>query len=172
MSPPSSVMAGWGDRRRSFSSGQGVPTNGDQLMRASGRSGRRVWLLGLRTIIIAVAGNLALRLAALALFDIPAEFAPLAVPGPTIFLTVVGVGAGLAVSHLVDRLSSQPISLFRKIVITALILSLVPDVWLLTDGAAEAFPGATLPAVVTLMVQHVLAAFVVVWMLTMRTPPS
>ena len=37
-----------------------------------------------------------------------------------------------------------------------------------TDGAAEAFPGATLPAVVTLMAQHVFAAFVVVWMRTLR----
>ena len=93
-------------------------------------------------------------------------------PGPTIFLTVVGVGAGLAVWHLVDRLSAEPKPLFRGIVVTALILSLIPDVWLLTEGAAEAFPGATIPAVVTLMVQHVLAAFVVVWTLTMRTHPA
>ena len=102
----------------------------------------------------------------------PSGVPPLAGPGPTIFLTVVGVGAGLAVWHLVDRLSAEPKPLFRGIVVTALILSLIPDVWLLTEGAAEAFPGATIPAVVTLMVQHVLAAFVVVWTLTMRTHPA
>lgn len=137
-------------------------------MSASTSSVDSVWRLWFRTIVIAVVGNLALRLSALALFDIPAEFPPLAVPGATVFFTVAGVGAGLAVSHLVGRLSSQPMRLFRRIVIAALILSLIPDVWLLTDGAAEAFPGATLPAVITLMAQHVFAAFVVVWMRTMR----
>ncbi len=141
-------------------------------MRMRARSGGRAWLLWFRIIVLAVAGNLALRLVALTLLDVPAEFPPLAVPGPTIFLTVLGVGAGLAVSLLVDRLSSQPALLFRRIVITALLLSLIPDVWLLTDGAAEAFPGASTVAVVTLMVQHVLAAFVLVWMLGMRARPS
>ena len=137
-------------------------------MSASSSSGDSAWRLWFRTILVAVVGNLAIRLSALALFDIPAEFLPLAVPGGTVFFTVAGVGAGLAVSHLVGRLSARPMPLFRRIVIGALILSLIPDVWLLTDGAAEAFPGATLPAVVTLMAQHVFAAFVVVWMRTLR----
>lgn len=56
-------------------------------------AGPRAWVVWLRTILGAVAANLVLRAAALAVFDIPPEFEPLAVAGPTVFLTVVRSGA-------------------------------------------------------------------------------
>ena len=129
-------------------------------------AGSRAWVVWLRTILGAVAANLVLRAAALAVFDIPPEFEPLAVAGPTVFLTVVGVAAGLGIALAVDKRSPRPVPLFQRIVLAALLLSLVPDLWMLTDSGGEAFPGATVPAVVTLMVQHAAAAAVVLWSVT------
>ena len=125
-------------------------------------TGLGAWRIWLRTILGAVAATLAVRAVALTAFDIPAEFQPLAAVGPTVFLTVVGVAAGLVAALAIDRWSARPVPLFRRIAIAALVLSLVPDFWLLTDAASEAFPGATVPAVVTLMLQHVAAAAVVI----------
>ena len=125
-------------------------------------AGPRAWRLWLRTVLGALAATLAVRAAAFGAFDIPVEFQPLAVTGPTMFLTVVGVGAGLVVAVVVDRVSERPVPLFRRIAVAALLVSLLPDFWLLTESGAEAFPGATVPAVVTLMVQHVAAATVVI----------
>ena len=131
-------------------------------------AGPRAWLVWLRTILGAVAANLVVRAGGLAAFDVPPEFEPLAMAGPTVFLTVVGVASGLGVAVAVDRLSVRPVPLFRRIVVAALLLSLLPDLWLLTEGAAEGFPGTTVPAVAILMVQHVAAAAVVLWSVTGR----
>ena len=130
--------------------------------------GRWTWHVWLQTILASLVGTLLLRMGVVALFDIPPEFAPLATVGPTILLTVLGVGAALAVALLVGQSASQPVRVFRQIAMVALIVSFLPDAWMLTEGAAVAFPGATVPGVITLMLQHVVAAFVVIWMLTMR----
>ena len=133
-------------------------------------AGPRAWLVWLRTILGAVAANLVLRAAGLAIFDVPPEFEPLAAAGPTVSLTVVGVVAGLGVAVAVDKLSARPVPLFRRIVVVALLVSLLPDFWLLTDGAGEAFPGVTVAAVVILIAQHAAAAAVVFWSVT--RPPG
>ena len=129
-------------------------------------AGPRAWAVWLRTILGAVAANLVVRAGGLAVFDIPPAFEPLATAGPTVFLTVVGGVAGLGVAVAVEQLSERPVPLFRRIVAVALLVSLLPDLWMLTDSGSEAFPGVTVPAVVTLMLQHVAAAAVVLWSAT------
>ena len=135
-------------------------------------AGPRAWRAWLRTILGALVATLAVRAAALAVFDIPSEFEPLAVAGPTVFLTGVGVMAGLGVAVAIDRLSERPVPLFRRVAVAALLLSLLPDFWLLTDSGSEAFAGATVPAVVTLMVQHVAATAVVIWVAGRAVPKA
>ena len=132
-------------------------------------AGPRAWVVWLRTILAAVAANLVVRAAAVAVFDIPPEFVPLAMAGPTVLLTVVGVGAGLGVALTIDILSERPVALFRRIVLVALALSLLPDLWMLTGSGSAEFPGATGAAVTTLMVQHVVAAAIVLWSVTPRS---
>ncbi len=129
-------------------------------------AGPRAWAVWLRTILGAVAACLVVRAAGVAAFDVPPEFEPLATVGPTVFLTAVGVAAGLGVAVAVGRVSARPVPLFRRIVVAALLLSLLPDFWLLTEGAAEAYVGVTVPAVAILIVQHVAAAAVVLWSVT------
>ena len=127
-----------------------------------------LWWVGLQTIVAAVIAALVVRAAAITVLDIPTSFPPLADPGPTIFFTLVGVLGAVGVFAAVRRFASQPTRLFRSIATVALVVSFLPDLWLLTDAASEAFPGATPASVGTLMVQHVVAAAIVVWMLTMR----
>jgi predicted acyltransferase len=89
-------------------------------------------------------------------------------PAPTIFLTVVGVILAVAVFAELRRSASQPIRSFRIAAAVALVLSFLPDFWLLSDAASSSFPGATIAGVGTLIVQHTVVAAVVVWLLTMR----
>lgn len=120
---------------------------------------------GLQVLVGTVIANLAIRAAALATLDIRPEFAPLQSPGPTIVLTSAGVLAGLVVFRIVGRFTDEPLRPFRMIASAALLLSLLPDLWLLTAAASTAFPGATVSGVITLMVQHVTAAAILIGIL-------
>ncbi len=128
----------------------------------------RLWLVGLRTLVASIIATLVVRQAAVATLDIPTEFPPLAEPGPTVFFTAVGVFGATAVFAVVRRRSDRPEVLFRWIALGVLMLSVLPDLWLLSDGAAGAFPGATPAAVGVLMLMHLVAAAVIVWFLTVR----
>ena len=132
--------------------------------------GGSVWWAGLLTISASVVATLVVRALALALFDISPEFEPLATAGRTVILTVIFVFLAVLVFAAVRRFAARPARLFRNIAVVALLLSLVPDLFMLTDGGSAAFPGASGVAVAVLIVQHVVAATVVVWMLTMRRP--
>ena len=123
------------------------------------------WWVGLQTIVGAVIATLVVRAVAMAILDIPAAFPPLAGSGPILFFTVVSVLGGVGVFAAVCRVASKPIRLFRIIVAVALLVSFVPDILLLTS---DAFPGTTVASVSTLMFQHVVAAAIVAWMLTMK----
>ncbi len=120
------------------------------------------------TVIAAVAANAVVRTAAVALLNIPPEFSPLTW-GPFIFLTVVGVGAGVLVFAALVRFSKRPIRAFRIIAVVALLLSFLPDFGLLAGGDAVPFVGVTPLNVGVLMFMHVVAAAVSVGMLTTLT---
>jgi hypothetical protein len=117
-------------------------------------------------VVSALAATLLVRWLAVMVLDIPPEFLPLAGPGPVIFFTTVASVAAVAVYAVVRRVALRPNFAFRIIAGVVLVLSVMPDLWLLTDGAEEAFPGATPTAVGVLILLHVVAAVAVVGSLT------
>ncbi len=132
---------------------------------------RPLWRSGLTALVAAVVANVALWWVSNAALAIPPEFPPLIGPAPTIFFTTVGVLGGVVTFALIRRFAEHPVRTFPFVAAAALALSLVPDVWLWSDGAAAQFPGASVTAVVVLMVMHVVAAAIVVWAMT-GTGPS
>jgi len=104
-------------------------------------SRKSLWLAALIAVGGALAATLLIRFLALAVLQVPPEFPPLAGPGPTIFFTVVSGLAAVSVYALVRRMSKRPDALFRRIALVVLLFSFLPDLWLLTEGAREAFPG-------------------------------
>jgi len=135
-------------------------------------SAKSLWKSGAIAIGGALVATLAVRAVAVAVIDVPAEFPPLAGPGPTIFFTLVSGAVAVGVYGLVRRSSQRPDRLFRGIAAVVLLLSFLPDLWLLSDGASGAFPGATPAGVGILMVMHLAAAAVIVWALTGRSGGS
>jgi uncharacterized membrane protein YoaK (UPF0700 family) len=89
---------------------------------------------------------------------------PLAL-APVVLLTVVGVVGATAVYWLLRRRASNPDRTFLRVAAVVLVLSLLPDVGLLSTD-----PAATVPGVVVLMAMHVVAAAASVAVLTGRAP--
>jgi uncharacterized Fe-S cluster protein YjdI len=133
----------------------------------SGR--KRLLLKGLTGLVGAIIATLAVRSVALAILDIPPEFLPLAGPGPTIFFTADAAIGAVVVFGVIRRYTERPEPLFRWIALAVLMVSFVPDLWLLSDSGVDAFPGATPTGVGVLMLMHAVAAAVIVWSLTGST---
>jgi hypothetical protein len=122
---------------------------------------RQLRWIGPLTVVAAVAGVLLVRVAAFATLDLSSEF-PALTWGALIIFTTVLVSAGVLVFVVVARSSSPtPIRRYRRIAFGALLLSLVPDLFLPGTG-----PGATWPAALVLMVMHVAAWLPTVLILT------
>ena len=130
----------------------------------------KLWVRGLKALVVSIVVTLAVRWAAVTGLDISSDFPPLAGPGPTIFFTAVGALGAMGVFGLIRRRSDRPEYLFRWIAGGVLPLTFLPDLLLLGDGVADTVPGVTPTAVGVLMAQHVAAAAVIVWFLTVRGP--
>lgn len=81
---------------------------------------------------------------------------------PVVTLTVIGTIAAAVVYAVVRKLSSNPRKTFIWISIVALVVSLIPD-YAIKGMTTGHFAGATMGAVLTLMLMHVVAALIVVW---------
>ncbi|HEV8396386.1 MAG TPA: DUF6069 family protein [Vicinamibacterales bacterium] len=121
-----------------------------------------LWWAGPLTVVVSVLLVFATRAVAFALVDLPADFPPLTYGGLA-FFTVMLVGLGVLVFVGCAMWSAQPISLYRRIALGALVLSMVPDA--LLPGNV---PGATWPAAIMLMIAHVAAWAPTVFILTNR----
>jgi hypothetical protein len=130
---------------------------------------------GVLSVAGAIVAVLVVRWVALALIDVPPEFLPLAGPSAAgFFTTALGIAA-VVVYAVVRRFAKRPERTFRWISVGVLVVSFLPDLWLLSDAGAEQFEGSTPGGVMILAVLHVVAAAVIVPGLTLgagREPSS
>lgn len=118
---------------------------------------KRLLWAGPLAIVLAIAANFILWRLALAVLDIPAEFMPLNSPSP-VFLTFGGMLGAVIAFAVIGRLARRPVRTFNLVALVVLILSFLPDLGLLASGAP-------LPGVIVLMLMHVVAAGIAVWVL-------
>lgn len=123
----------------------------------------RLWLLGLLAVIASVIVNFLIALLARNLLAISPSFIQLQTPAVVSF-TIFGTIGAVLVFALINRLSSTPIRLYRIIATVVLVITLIPDLLLLST------PGATVPAIAALMVMHLATYLVCVGLLTSVAP--
>jgi hypothetical protein len=118
------------------------------------------WQLGLLTLLVAVAINTCIALAAHTLFTVAPTFVPLQLAS-VIPATAVAVMGALLVLALISRRSQHPVRLFRRIALLVLLVSIIPDLLLPVIGL---YPGTTLPEVGIVMLMHLATALLCVSM--------
>jgi hypothetical protein len=125
----------------------------------------RIWLGGLVTIVLSVIGNLILLWIANLLFYIPPEFEPLGSLRVSIF-TVAFLIPAIIVYAILAAKAKQPIRTYRIIGWVFLILSFIPDIAMLF---VNFMPGSTGTAVIILMLTHVVAGLIALYLLPAMT---
>lgn len=125
----------------------------------TGFADRTVAVRGIVATVVAAVCNVALVPVARAL-DVAPGFEPIAIL-PVVLLTVMSGLAATFVFAAVKRLSRAPTRTFTRLAAAVLVLSMVPDLILL-----QADPAATVAGVLLLMFMHVVAAVVLVGILT------
>jgi hypothetical protein len=125
----------------------------------------RLLKVGALAIGASVVANLIIRIIFVNLLGIGSEFPPLGW-GPPIIFTIIGVLGAVIVFAIIARVAKRPIRLFRIIGVVVLVLSLLPDLGLLS---ANTMPGTSLGSVLALMLMHVAAGAITIWLLTTQT---
>ena len=126
----------------------------------------KVWRVGGLAILASAVANAIVYFIANAILRFPPEFPPLASVVPPVLFTVMFTLVAVVVFAVVARRSSQPIRLYRIIAVVALVVSLLPDA---TLPGNPMFPGVTPAALGTLVVMHLVAAAITVYLLTTQT---
>ena len=126
---------------------------------------RRLLWVGPLTVVAAVVAVQIVRLIILALLPQASNVMQLSVLGISVVFTAVLVIGAVLVFALVARFAAKPIALYQRIALIVLVLSFIPDALL----ARSSMPGASWPNAIALMVLHVVAWGVTVWMLTNLT---
>ena len=128
----------------------------------------RIWLGGLVTIVLSVIGNLILLWTANFLVDIPPEFAPLGPLRISIF-TVAFLLVTLIAYAILAAKAKHPIRTFQRVGWIFLLVSFIPDIAMLF---VNFMPGATVTAVIILMLTHVVPGLIALYLLPYLTKPK
>jgi len=125
---------------------------------------KKLWWAGPLTVLTAIVGVLIVR--AIAMSILPAPYAPgLAMLMLPVILTLILCTGAVLVFALVGRFAKNPIRTYLIISSTFLVISFLPDI----AAVSAPFPGAGWPYSVTLMIMHVVAGFITVFMLIKLT---
>ena len=124
----------------------------------------RFALVGLGTVLAAVLANLLVYLIGSVVVGYDPGFVVLANPSGTILFTVIPAIVAVLLYAPLMRFTSNPVRIFTNIAVVVLILSLIPDLTYIPS-----VPGATSGQTAILMLMHVVAAVVIVSMLTSLT---
>jgi Family of unknown function (DUF6069) len=127
---------------------------------------KKLWWVGPLTVLAAVIGVLIVRAIAVAI--LPPPYAPgLAMIMVPIVLTVILCTGAVIVFALVGRFAKNPVRTYIIISSVFLAISFLPDLAVPSMGAA--MPGANWGYAITLMIMHVVAGFITVYMLIKMT---
>lgn len=133
-------------------------------MSASSIQLKKLWWAGPVTVLAAILGVLIVRAISMAI--LPAPYAPgLAMIMLPIILTLVLCTGAVVLFALVGRFAKNPVKAFLIISSIFLVISFLPDI----AAVSAPFPGAGWPYSITLMVMHVVAGFITVYMLLKLT---
>jgi hypothetical protein len=125
---------------------------------------KKLWWAGPLTILASIIGVLIVRAVARALLAPP--YAPglemIMIP---IVLTFVLCSGAVVVYALLGRFTKRPVRIFIIISSIFLVISFVPDFGVVSMP----MPGAGWPYAITLMVMHIVAGFITVYMLIQLT---
>ena len=127
----------------------------------------RFVLVGIATVAAAVIANLLVFLLGSVVVGYNPQFIVLANASGTILFTVVPAIVAVLVYAALMRFTSNPARIFTNIAVVVLIVSLIPDLTYIPS-----VPGATSGQIAVLMLMHVVAAIVIVSMLTTLTRPQ
>jgi hypothetical protein len=127
----------------------------------------RFVLVGLGAVIAAVLANLLVYLIGSVVVGYDPQFVVLANASGTILFTVVPAIVAVLLYAALVRFSGNPARIFTNIAVVVLIVSLIPDLTYIPS-----VPGATSGQTAVLMLMHVVAAGVIVSMLTTLTRPQ
>ena len=125
----------------------------------------RFALIGVATVIAAVLANFLVYALGSVIVGYDPGFVVLATTGGTILFTVVPAIVAVLLYAVLLRFSGNPSRVFTNIAVVVLAVSLIPDLTYIPS-----VPGATSGQTAVLMVMHVVAAVVIVSMLTRLTP--
>ena len=133
-------------------------------MSASSIQLKKLWWAGPLTVLAAIIGVLVVRTIAVAV--LPAPYAPgLAMIMLPIMLTLILCTGAVIVFALVGRFAKNPIRTYLIISAVFLAISFLPDI----AAVSAPFPGAGWPYSISLMIMHVVAGFITVFMLIKLT---
>jgi hypothetical protein len=125
---------------------------------------KKLWWAGPLTVFSAIIGVLIVRAIAMAI--LPAPYAPgLAMIMLPIILTLILCTGAVLVFALVGRFAKNPVRAYLIISSIFLVISFLPDL----AAVSAPFPGAGWPYSITLMIMHVVAGFITIYMLIKLT---
>jgi hypothetical protein len=125
---------------------------------------RKLWWAGPLTVLTAVVGVLIVRNIAMTILTPP--YGPgLEMIIISIVLTVILCTAAVLVFALVARFTKNPVRIYLMISSVFLVISFLPDI----ATASAPFPGAGWPYAISLMIMHVVAGLITVYMLIKLT---